>query len=278
MKSIWFICVNYNATKDTIKFLAQMESNLKGATIKVIVVDNSPEQDHELVKYILSKNNVCLITPEKNLGYLQGANFGYTWAKKNWSLPDFVVVSNVDLIFDGRELLNSIYKIKHDKTIGIYAPKIVSVITGRDQNPHMLVRPKRLSYKLHSLIYSSLIGYLIVSLTSSTRRWLMSLFGLNFNVFTPVVNARYIYAPHGAFMLFTKAYFEFGGDLNFKSFLFGEEIYVAEILRKFNLKAMYVPEIEVIHDEHQSTSMVSLKRRAAFTKQSSSYLEKEFFN
>lgn len=278
INEIWFVCVNYNASKDTMHFISQIEKCLISPSVKVIVVDNSAEQDPELVEYVLSKNNVNLVTPGENIGYLSGANYGYVWAKKRWSLPDFVAVSNVDLIFDGCELLNSIGKLTYDKTVGVYAPKIVSTIAGKDQNPHMVDRPKRTIYKLHSLIYRSLFGYLLVSLTSSARRRLMSIFRSNFDRHFLGGGTRHIYAPHGSFMLFTKAYFESHGDLDFKSFLFGEEIYVAEILRKINLKAMYVPQIAIIHNEHQSTSMVSLKRRAAFTRQSSSYLVKEFFN
>lgn len=278
MKEIWFICINYDATRDTMQFISQMQRCLTNSSVKVIVVDNSSEQDPELIKYVRSNDNVNLLSPEKNMGYLPGANYGYVWAKKKWDLPDYIVVANVDLIFEGSELLNSIGKLKYDKNIGVYAPKIISVATGRDQNPHIIERPKKSLYKLHSLIYSSLFGYMLVSFTSSTRRWLASIFRSNFDTQTPLNDSRHIYAPHGAFMLFTKAYFESGGDLDFKSFLFGEEIYVAEILRKINLKAKYVPEIKIIHDEHQSTSMVGLKGRAAFTKQSSSYLVKEFFN
>jgi GT2 family glycosyltransferase len=278
MNTIWFICVNYNATKDTIRFIAQLDNCLASPSVKVIVVNNSSTRDGALIEYALSKKNVYLVTPDKNMGYLPGANYGYTWAKQQWALPDFVAVANVDLVFDGGELLKSIEKLTYDKTIGVYAPKIVSAITGRDQNPHIIDRPKRSLYKLHSLIYSSLFGYMLVSLTSNARRWLMSIFRTNVNARSPAGGHRRIYAPHGAFMLFTKAYFESGGDLDFKSFLFGEEIYVGEILRKINLQAVYVPEIGIVHDEHQSTSMVGLKRRAALTKQSSSYLVSEFFS
>jgi GT2 family glycosyltransferase len=277
MKTIWFICVNYCATEDTIKFITQLENHLISRPLKIIVVDNSPMSDDILFEYALSKKGVYLIASGKNLGYLPGANYGYTWAAQQWDLPDLVVVSNVDLIFDGSELLSSIEKLTYDKTIGVYAPKIVSLITGRDQNPYMVDRPKRSLYKFHSLIYSSLFGYLLVSLTWKVRNILKSFFKANLNNHIQSLSPGRIYAPHGSFMLFTKMYFESSGNLDFKSFLFGEEIYVAETLRRINLQIEYIPEIKIIHDEHKSTSMVGLIRRAAFTKQSSSYLMGEFF-
>ena len=53
MKTIWFICVNYCATEDTIKFITQLENHLISRPLKIIVVDNSPMSDDILFEYSL---------------------------------------------------------------------------------------------------------------------------------------------------------------------------------------------------------------------------------
>jgi GT2 family glycosyltransferase len=70
-----------------------------------------------------------------------------------------------------------------------------------------------------------------------------------------------IYAPHGAFMIFSRRYFEAGGYLDGNLFLYGEEISVAEICRSLGLAVIYEPSLCVVHNEHASTG----KRITRFT-------------
>src|SRR5690606_22306175 len=69
-----------------------------------------------------------------------------------------------------------------------------------------------------------------------------------------------IYAPHGSFVLFSRGYFENGGILDYPLPLYGEEIFVAETCRAIGADVVYVPEIEVQHDEHVSTRLLNSKR------------------
>jgi hypothetical protein len=85
-----------------------------------------------------------------------------------------------------------------------------------------------------------------------------------------------IYAPHGAFIIFTKSYFESGSSIDFGLNLFGEEIFVAEECRKNNLNVYYEPQISVHHAEHVSTGAVSSKFVVDKKRQSVIYFLKNY--
>ena len=85
-----------------------------------------------------------------------------------------------------------------------------------------------------------------------------------------------IYAPHGAFIIFTQLYFESGASIDFGLNLFGEEIFVAEECRKNNLNVYYEPQISVLHAEHVSTGAVSSKFVVNKKKQSVIYFLKNY--
>ena len=66
----------------------------------------------------------------------------------------------------------------------------------------------------------------------------------------------YIYAPHGSAMLFRASFFELGGDLTFRSFLYGEEQHVAEQVRRVGLKVVWLPGLNVKHFAGTTTSLI----------------------
>jgi len=54
-----------------------------------------------------------------------------------------------------------------------------------------------------------------------------------------------IYAGHGSIMIFTKAFMMKNLDLEFPAFMYGEEIFFAELVRLSHLETIYVPNIYV---------------------------------
>jgi GT2 family glycosyltransferase len=85
------------------------------------------------------------------------------------------------------------------------------------------------------------------------------------------------YAIHGSFMIFKRQFFDANGTLNYGSFLYGEEIFVAEQCLRLGLKIAVTPNIEVIHHEHTTTGKMKDKRHMGYLNQSIQYLKKEYF-
>ena len=86
-----------------------------------------------------------------------------------------------------------------------------------------------------------------------------------------------MYGAHGSFMVFTRRYFEKGAHVNYPRFLFGEEVFVAEQLRKHSLMIESIPEIRVFDKEHASTSQEKLEFICPEHKKSYEYLKRHFF-
>jgi hypothetical protein len=75
---------------------------------------------------------------------------------------------------------------------------------------------------------------------------------------TPDVDVE-IYAAHGCFMIFGRRYFAEQGDFRHTSFLFGEELTVAEFCRVQGIRTVFSPRLQVVHTEHAQTGVLRSK-------------------
>src|SRR4029077_13065198 len=86
-----------------------------------------------------------------------------------------------------------------------------------------------------------------------------------------------VFAPHGAFVVFHKSYFEAGGTLRYGSFLFGEEIFVGETALRLGRRVVFDPRLEVIHAGGISVRIRDYGSMIDTMRQSYAYLANEYF-
>ena len=86
-----------------------------------------------------------------------------------------------------------------------------------------------------------------------------------------------IYAGHGSFMIFSKAFLLLNLNFRFPSFLFGEEIYFAELNKLSNLEVIYDPSLEINDIDHSSTSKIKKTILYSFNYKSLKILKNIFF-
>ena len=87
-----------------------------------------------------------------------------------------------------------------------------------------------------------------------------------------------IYAGHGSFMLFTRALVDSYPELQFPSFMYGEEIYMAELVRASKLKVIYSPILRIANIGNISTSLINQAQKSKWNKESLQAIYKHFFN
>lgn len=243
MKKILLICVTYHSDKELQAFLESVRraaERVKGCMqVDIEVADNGLN----------------------NKGYLGGALPIYNAKAKDY---DFVSISNVDL-----ELAEDFFEqlIGLDtKGLGWLAPDIYTDKIQRHENPNMLSRPTKRNFYIWNIIYSC--------------TWIYRLYHRLYiwkSHQTTIYPACDIYAGHGSFMLFTKAFVAQYPELHFPGFMYGEEIYMAELVRAAQLSVRYSPTLRIVNEGNVNTAVINQAQKSKWSKQSLTAIYKQFF-
>jgi GT2 family glycosyltransferase len=247
------ITVNFRQDQCTLRFL-NSATKLDGfGSCHLLIVDN--DSDDSSVRSLRAASaefgNVELLALPQNAGYFGGANWALRHYLERHRIPDWVVVCNNDVVFDNPRFLLRLYERDPGK-MGMIAPAIISGVTGHDENPSIRHRPSEFRMWRYSFWLSS---YHMMWF----KQWLSPL----------VRRARYrlekwtshrhrgtgesIYAPSGAFLIFSRRFFEAGGFIDDGSFLYAEEFRVAEMCRYLGLSVIHDRELTAWHEGSQST-------------------------
>lgn len=267
--SILIACVNFNTYNKLETYISsvidsKIQSNLK-LNIDILIGDNSCNKK-ELNVSKIKDLNIHHIFNERNFGYLGGVVEALSKTKLRPEDYRYFVISNVDLrvpITFFQDLFNT----KFDPNIGWIAPSIISEKENRDRNPKIIARPSKMKMKITAFMYWMPVIHLFYSKFVYPGKKRDSHKYLN----------KKIYAGHGSFMLFTNSFTKKNVDLDYQSFLFGEEIFFAELNRISGLDTIYFPKL-VVHDiDHVSTSKMKKSEYYKMNFQSIKYIIKRFF-
>lgn len=196
-----------------------------------------------------------------NHGYLGGALPIYSAKATDY---DYVSISNVDL-----EVASDFFEqLLHIDTEGIgwLAPDIFTKKIKRHENPYMLSRPTKRNFCVWNMIYSNSLLY----------RLYHSLYILKSHK-TKEYPPCEIYAGHGSFMIFTKAFVQHYSALRFPAFMYGEEIWFAELVRVVGLKVRYTPTLRIDNVGNINTGTMKQSLKSTWSKESLKAIRNAFF-
>jgi GT2 family glycosyltransferase len=255
------IGIIYNSHSDAIRFVESI-NDCFGDDVRVILVDNSETLPASFfMEKIRGYNFITFIKSEKNLGYFRGAQAGLIhYLENNHIYPPWIIVCNVDIIFETRNITEKLASYDHVPDLGAIAPRISSHQWKTDLNPYLIERMPLRKLNLLRKIYSNVLlhnSYVLL-------HFIKKITGMICMVPRPgkerTDSTLIIYAPHGSCIIFNRKYFEMGGGLDHISFLFGEEIFVGETVKNIGLNVLYVPDIRLRHYEHSSIgNFISLR-------------------
>lgn len=267
---ILIVCVNYNSYPELKNYLASIETSVVACSlpcqVDVWVADNSSEK--EVVDVAQYKHITVQVKPLDNLGYLGGAA-AIINNLSNLSDYDFVIISNVDLVVKASFFYQLLYNDTGTTLQDVVwiAPKLYSIVEKRDKNPRLLKRYSKKRLLLLLLMYHFPLLHFIYTSTLYKRK-----------SYSGDVNARYIYAGHGSMMIFTNKFFQYYPKLEYPAFLYGEEIYLAELVRKIGMHVYYNPRIEVKDIEHVSTAKMKSSFFYQCNKEALKYIISAFYS
>lgn len=247
MSLVCFIAVSYFGSRDLGSYITSLIDQDDDRWV-LKVVDNSMDDEEGLRLAELAERDsrIEILTPGQNLGYFGGAD----WARNRLEAGsyDWIAVTNTDVIIVASGFVATLIAMSPSE-VGVIAPAIFGSSSDSMLNPYMRNRPTILRSRIRRLLFWSTATAQVTILVSHLKRRFTK------GPAIPEVETE-IYAAHGCFMLFGRSYFLAGGTFRHSSFLFGEELTVAEFCRDRDLKTRYIPGLEVVHIEHANTGLL----------------------
>jgi GT2 family glycosyltransferase len=214
--------------------------------IDVVVVDNSDKSEfrdglkREMLAIALPTGFSVALVEVDNSGYFSGINSGL--GSLNVEDYDFIVVGNNDLEFSD-DFFNLLGDYQPAPSALVIAPNIVN-LDGVNENPRAIKgvsAGRKLALRLYYQSYwvARLMTMIHVQLNGK-------------RVKLRDQSARFIHLSMGACYILTREFLQKSPTLDSKVFLFGEEVVLAEQLRRLGGRLFYEPSLVVKHCEHTS--------------------------
>jgi GT2 family glycosyltransferase len=262
MPDVLIITVNYKGADATGKFLYSAASLEGFSRTHILVVENgSGDGSAEQLRPVMSAfANVELLESATNRGYFGAVNWALQQYVARGHSPDWVIVCNNDITFDDSQFLVKLLQ-RDTESVQVIAPAIIPRQTGIDCNPFLRQRPspwQLRQYRFWLSNYYLMWGKQLLSPYVRTLRYRLQ----GWRAKPQPGECADIYAAHGAFLIFSRSYFEAGGYMDDGFFLYAEEFSVAEICLSLGLRMVHDPGLRVFHDGHRVTGR--LCNRAMF--------------
>lgn len=264
---ICYVILHYKNLNDTIKCLDSLKKTASQNS-KFIVVDNGSCDDSEkkLKELYGSSSQFYLLILPQNVGFSKGNNEGYRFAKNKFN-PDYIVVTNNDVVFyqqDFENKLEHIYKETHFDVLGpdIYVPR-----HGDHQSPmfRSAISISQLEKEIEEYKYyrnnpgkfnRRLKVHALKNMLCSKSKAINIIYSKLRGKDTLDYRKRYIdVGLQGACLIFSK-YFINKEDKAFdpEPFLYEEEVFLFYRCQKKDYKMVYDPSIAIRHEEAASFS------------------------
>ena len=246
-KRFLLTCVTYNSYEEVVKFIGSVETAARKAPdveVTVAVGDNT-EVNTQAIDCQSDVMEVLSFPYHTNLGYLGCAFRMLTeLGRERLDTYDYVAISNVDIALEPDFFTG--FSTVDDSGIGWIAPDIYTPGRGTHENPFMMNRPVKWHFLKWELMYAVPLLYGLMKRISYSRR----------NRKPVEVHRVEMYAGHGSFMLFTRAFISTFQSFEYPSFMYAEEIFFAELLRRCHLKTVYLPSLKIKNTGSVSVSVL----------------------
>lgn len=268
------IIVNYHKSDLTVR-LCETLAKLPGREcLRVVIVDNDGDESSRAVLDTTKRTGLSIeiLTETNNWGYFGGARRGLE-AIRRWSeRPDWIILSNSDIEFSEPAFFNRLAQIP-SFDVGVIGPRILSGLSHHDHNPYMVERPDPARMHFLKWIFHFRITCFVYQMAGLIKSLLKRR-----HQSAGDVRSRDVYAAHGSFMVFSREYFDRGGDFAHEPFLFGEEITVAETCLRLGLRIQYEPSLVVSHAEHGTMGWIPSRAVLGFQREASAFCADRYFS
>lgn len=263
MLKLLVVCVNYNSYESLLDYLESLDkslANINDIYINVVVADNSSEKQN--FNFTFSNFNYQIVQLP-NLGYFGGAfEIINSMNAKDF---DYTIISNVDVKYDIKSI-TKLVNLPKENNIAWIAPQIFSSLKNKDNNPQRLYRCSKIKLQLLLLMYKLPFLCKLYQKTLYKRH----------RQSESTKSGTQIYCGHGSVIILTSNFFDNYSNVKYPIFLYGEEIFLAELIMQKSLKVIYYPEIIFYDEEHVSTKKLG-KKYFEYNYKAIKYILSEFY-
>lgn len=270
MKKIVICVVNYHNAQEVVSYVNTLFSQTCYNDIEIVITDNSnSDSEYNYLKQYLPRN-IFIYQVNMNLGYINGINYGLCKYLETNDLPEWIVISNTDISYEDNLFYETLLELYPNGYNSVIAPCIYSTENNLYQNPLVINRYSKLKMFILTYVFKFHVVERIFDYLNKIKNQFQKRK-------TELLPNQEIYIGHGACLIINKSYFIKGGNLEYKSFLFGEELFIAEQVKKNGGKVYFDNRLKVKHYEHTTIKKEKRKLINKYYFDSMKYLYKEFY-
>lgn len=255
---IAFVILHYIGIEDTNKCIESIQKIMQYSKYEheIIVVDNHSNNatGEQLQKMYSKVSNITIIINKENLGFANGNNVGFEYAKKKLNC-NYIVMLNNDTYILQEDFVDKIVQSYTEYNYAILGPKIIAkdgtIYYIRNQLP--TVKQVKKSILINRLLY--ILSY------------------MNLNFFYKLLsnklnkdkdNKEKLYANnvekdiilHGCCLIFSPLYINEFDGIDKRTFLYNEEELLFIRVKKMGWLSLHNPELEIYHMEDGATNAI----------------------
>ncbi|MFH1824880.1 MAG: glycosyltransferase family 9 protein [Candidatus Firestonebacteria bacterium] len=234
MKDIAVLIVNWNTKEYLKKCLVSIITNCKQDNYDIFVIDNnSYDGSLEMIKSEFKKVN--LIENKENVGYGKALNQGIKIVKSKYLL---ILNSDVELKKDIMSVFLNFMEV--NKNIGVVGPKLLNS-DGTIQVSYNIFFPG-----IFSFFFNRILFLYFMKLKLRKNKVFLKLFYSSHKT-------RQVKWIGGSCMFIRKSAIEKTGYFDENFFMYGEETELCLRMKKAGYLVYYLPKVQIIHHEAQSS-------------------------
>lgn len=279
---ILLIVVNYHTPACVAAYCKAVRRQASPETVAIAVADNSScfeKPEHATLGQELASLAVSICEPGENLGYFGGAGFVHQSLVPGFCDPDWAIVSNCDIDFRDDKFFERLLAFDRPRAVMGIGPDIIRMHRGADpEAPHYRENPMRVSRLSRWDMWLRIIilgSRLLTEWTHKYARWRRN---RRRTSGSGLPEAGPVYMIHGSFIILHREYFAVTKKFAHPSFLFGEEIFLAEEVRRAGGKLWFEPSLKLEHVGGETTDLIPSDQRRRLILQSLKRLTEEYFS
>lgn len=268
---IMVFCVNYGSYDYLRTFMQSVERSAAMADglchVTLCVGDNTAKDWQGIPEGITPHCTLHSFPYHLNLGYLGCAlRMMSEMGWENISEASHCIICNVDLTLH-EDFFRVLSTTLWPTDAGWLAPDIYTKRLQHHDNPYHVHRPSKHDFWRWRILYSHPVVF----------KWLEKIYNLRNQHQQMITSQQSIYAGHGSLMIFTGLFLKNHPFLHFPAFMYGEEIFFAELIWRDKLKVYYCPSLHVNNTGRVSTGKLNYKWLCRQSKKSLSILRDSYF-